>query len=44
MWSTICDLVSLEAVEQTIADAEQGIGISKRYADIDEMFEDLNKD
>ena len=44
MWSTVCDLVSLEAVEQTITDAEQGIGISKRYSDIDEMFEDLNKD
>lgn len=30
-------------VIQTIIDAEQGIGISKRYDDIDEMFEDLER-
>ena len=34
----------MDDVIQTIIDAENGIGISKRYSDIDEMFEDLNKD
>lgn len=34
----------MDEVIQTIVDAENGIGISKRYDDLDEMFEDLNKD
>lgn len=34
----------MDEVIQTIIDAEQGIGISKRYTDLDEMFEDLDKE